>query len=741
MEGWLAAVVRALDREQDRWFLWVPVMLGCGIAAYLHLPREPLVAVTGSLLAMSLLLRVAGGGGTLAALTTAAVLAASLGFAFAQARTHLVSAPVLPSGIRPLQVTGWVELAEPRQGRGQRIILRVHAIDGLRQDQLPRRVRISTRGADLALHAGDGVAVTARLSPPSAPAEPGAYDPRRLAYFQGIGGFGFATAPLQRVEIGVGAPADVRLRATFNRLRERIGARITSVLPGETGSIAVALITGERGGITEATNSAYRDSGLIHVLSISGLHMTIMAGAMFFVVRLLLSLVPPIALRFNIKKWAAVAGGAGALGYLLISGAALPTIRSFVMIVFMFLAILMDRPALALRNVALAALVILAFQPESVVDVSFQMSFAAVVALIAGYEAWRDSRARVGEAAPPVPLAYPLAFLAGIVASTLIASAAVAPFGIYHFHQSQQYAVLANLIAIPICNIVIMPAALAVLVAMPAGLDAWPLALMGIGIDAMTWCAYAVAALPGAVIRIAAIPTAAFALLVLGGLWLLLWRTTLRLAGLIAILAGIALAPFGTRPDVLIAEDGRLVAVRGADGRRTAAPGGGNAYTLARWVERDGDTPAASGRGTGATQSASPFACDGWGCIVWVKGRLVALSRQPAALADDCRAADVLVIQGARLPHCKAGAAVIGSDTLREHGAHAISFSSAGMVVETVRRPGDERPWTRPTPPGEDAKPRTRTPTRRAPSRPIVATERAQPLEIGDDNADDTDPP
>ena len=169
---------------------------------------------------------------------------------------------------------------------------------------------------------------------------------------------------------------------------------MTSVLPGETGAIAVALITGERGGITAATNAAYRDSGLIHILSISGLHMTIMAGAMFFTARFLLSLFPALVLRFDIRKWAAVAGALGALGYLLISGASPPAVRSFLMVLIMFMAILLDRPALALRNVALAALVMLVVTPESLIDVGFQMSFAAVVALIAGYEAWRDYRAR-----------------------------------------------------------------------------------------------------------------------------------------------------------------------------------------------------------------------------------------------------------------------------------------------------------------------------------------------------------
>ena len=286
------------------------------------------------------------------------------------------------------------------------------------------------------------------------------------------------------------------------------------VLPGETGEIALALVTGERGGISAATNNAFKNSGLFHILSISGLHMVITAGAVFYSVRLLLAAIPLLALTLPIKKIAAVVGILSALAYLATSGGAFATVRAALMIVIIFGAVLIDRPALALRNVASAAFLILALYPESLLDAGFQMSFAAVTALIASHEI--VSRL-LGRGSQPHPVLSIVKFFGEIIASTLIASAAVAPFAAYNFHQSQQYAVLANMIAIPICNIIVMPAALVAFVLMPFGLEILDLKPMGWGIEAMTWCANAVGSLPGAVGHIREIPAIAFELMLAGG--------------------------------------------------------------------------------------------------------------------------------------------------------------------------------------------------------------------------------
>ncbi|MFN3743325.1 MAG: ComEC/Rec2 family competence protein [Hyphomicrobiaceae bacterium] len=693
MRQLFTAAMGALEREQDRWFLWAPVLLGCGIAAYFALTFEPAPLATAGALAAAAIVRWRWREGSLAAVVGGALFAAVLGFALAQGRAHMTAAPVISAERSAYVVTGWIELIEPREEGGARITIRVHEMAGLGATRQPIRIRVRTRAAVPPLKAGDAISVRAVLSPPAGPSLPGGYDFARLAWFQRLGGVGYALSAPQHAHIGVPMPWDLRLRAAFNRLRQTIATRITAVLPGERGAIAVALITGERGGISAATNAAFRDSGLVHILSISGLHMAIMAGAMFFSARFVLALFPAIALRFDIRKWAAVAGALGALGYLAISGASPPAVRSFLMVLIMFTAILLDRPALALRNVALAALAMLVVMPESLIDAGFQMSFAAVVALIAGYEAWRDRR---DPTARPPETGWiwrgPLIFLSGIVASTLIASLAVAPFGIYHFHQSQQYAILANLLAVPAVNTLIMPAALATLLMLPFGLETAPLQIMGLGIWLMSAVAHWVAALPGSVIRVAAIPTASFALIIMGGTWLLLWRTAMRAWGVLAIAAGVALAPFGPRPDMLVGRSAALIAVRGEDGRLAALAGRSDRFDLGRWLEWDGDGRSPE---TAADPAApgSIFTCDGSGCVARVRTRRLAVPRHPSALRDDCARADILVLRHDRPRGC-AAALLIDAAALRREGTHALTFRGSRIIVSTVAEAQGRRLWT-----------------------------------------------
>jgi competence protein ComEC len=279
-------------------------------------------------------------------------------------------------------------------------------------------------------------------------------------------------------------------------------------------------------------------------------------------------------------------------------------------------------------------------------------------------------------------------FFGGIVTSTLVAGVAVAPFGIYHFHNTQQFAVLANLAAIPICNLVVMPAALAALVAMPVGLESAPLWVMGQGIEAMVWCAQVVAALPGAVGRVPAMPTYAFVLIVAGGLWGALWGTRWRVLGVVPMALGIMLAPTGSRPDVLIGRGASLVAVRGADGKLSALAGRGSTFELARWLEHDGDGRAAAEVGKGAA-----FRCDGQGCTAIVKGLRLAVAASPSALRDDCASAAVVVVKFARPAGCNSPGVVIDPTDLTARGAHALTIADGRVRLETVADARGQRPW------------------------------------------------
>ncbi|MGL4395990.1 MAG: ComEC/Rec2 family competence protein [Hyphomicrobium sp.] len=717
------ALQAAIDVERGRFLLWAPLVFGAGILAYFSLANEPSGTAAAALVASLVAIRVALRQTTYAAIVASIMLVAALGFAGAKLRVETVRAPVLEKPMRQVALTGIVERVEPGAKRGARLTIAVEtfaARDGRAALIAPHRVRVRVLSQPTAIVPGDRVTLSATLAPPATPAYPGGFDFARTAWFERIGAVGYAIKPATIIGRGVDPSFSASWRRRIASVRHAISERIRAALPGEVGAIATALITGERGGITDATNEAFKNSGLFHILSISGLHMVVMAGAVFQLVRLLLALSPAIALNYEIKKWAAVAGLVGAGAYLAISGGAFATVRSAIMIAIMFMAILLDRPALALRNVALAALVILVLFPESLFDAGFQMSFAAVTALVAVYE---EVRRRFGQRGERHVILKTAMFFGGIVLSTLIASAAVAPFAAYHFHQSQQYAVIANLLAIPVCNFIVMPAALLALLLMPFGLEALALYPMGLGIEAMRWCANLVAQLPGAVGHLPAMPTVAFALMVIGGLWLALVRQQVRVFGIAAIIAGLALAPTLRRPDILVARSGALVAVRGADGNLSALPEHGGRYELQKWLEHDGDA-----RDVAVVEKSERFVCDGVGCIANVNGVTLAVARHAAAIADDCARADIVILAVPKAGVCAGRPrVVIDVFDIWDSGVHALYVTanardvSAGAAdggtgdggssavaghdavrsairIETVAAYRGDRPWSALTP-------------------------------------------
>jgi competence protein ComEC len=678
----------ALSAERARWFVWVPVIFGSGISLYFHLRSEPSLAFALALPVLALALMVFVRGSFWLSALTSLLIVASLGFAAAKVRTEWVRSSILPTKMRAADVRGQVTLVEPK-GKGHRLTLRVSAIAGLDPADLPHLVRIWSRRGGAGLVPGDFIRIRASLSPPFAPALPGGYDFGRAAWYARLGAVGYAIKAPERLAPLPGAAWSWRVSAIIERGRQAIGQRIRAVLPSETGGIANSLITGERGGISEETANAFRDSGLFHILSISGLHMVIMAGSVYGALRLCASAFPFLALGFAIKKWSAAIAVVAGFAYLLISGSSVATVRAFIMISIMLLAVMLDRPALAMRNVALAALAILTVMPESLLHVGFQMSFAAVISLISAYEAAR----RPWNGADYSGISHRVVFFfGGIVASTLIASLAVAPFAAYHFHRSQQYALLANLVAVPICNFVVMPAALLTLLSLPFGAEALPLVVMGWGVDVMAAVAHSVASLPGAVVTLSDLSTVTFGLLVFGGLWLALWRARWRYWGVAIAAGGLVLAPSVERPDILAGVRGTLVAARADDGRLMAVSRGRAPYELKRWLEHDGD-----GRPAKSVVAARGFACDGSGCTALSRSARVAVVRHPSAFSDDCRFARVLV---ARIPvpaDCVGPEILIGPRALARKGTHAIYFDDlATPKVVTVADVRGLRPWSQP---------------------------------------------
>jgi competence protein ComEC len=696
--AWPAACASAFRRgwneEHDRRPLWLPVGLAAGIAIYFALPAEPNLTLGVATGLFGIVLGAAAAAqrerpDMRAGLAMAA--AVLIGFAAAKLRTDRVAAPVLAHRTGPVHFDARIVSADAH-GERTRLLLDVPRIRRLAHDATPRRVRISVRMTPETLVPGTWVSVLAVLMPPPEPSSPGGYDFARWAYYQGIGAVGYAYGRPKPIAAPRPDGFWESLAARVERLRDRMTRRIRAVIPGARGAIAAALVTGKRGGIDESDQAAFRDSGLAHVLSISGLHLALAGGFFFWLVRALLALFPAIALHYPIKKWAAVAALAAAGAYLLISGCGAPAVRSYIMLSVMFAAVLFDRPALTMRSVALAAAIILLWKPESLVQPGFEMSFAAVTGLIALAEWETRRRARNADLHTAAgPLGRARRYVAGIALASIVAGLATAPFAIFHFDRASQYGLLANVLAMPVVGLVIMPSATAAMLLMPFGLDRYPLLVMGRGVGTMQAIAQWVAGLPGATRMVAVWPEVALLLVVAGGLWIALWRGPWRWFGAAPIVLGLIAAQFATAPDVLIAKNGRDVAVRLADGRLALLRAPKDDYAAASWLKRDGDARAPE------TVIATPrdgVRCDADGCVARLpSGFVLASALRFDALREDCTNADIVVSAVPTRHVCRGPSLVIDRFDVARGGAMAIRLGET-WDVETVKDARGHRPWS-----------------------------------------------
>ncbi|MEO7053463.1 MAG: ComEC/Rec2 family competence protein, partial [Rhizomicrobium sp.] len=569
----------ALD-ERHRWPLWLPVALGGGTALYFAAPAEPPLWLGWA--AAGLFLAFVSAGFASTGVWVRAVLgglaALTLGFAVAKLQEARAAAPVLP---RPMvsHLTGRV-VALDWGSKGQRVI-----IDQVRSGRLPdppARARILIQKDADRLRVGQGIGLTAQLMPPPGPAAPGDNDFGRAAFFARIGATGFSYGAPQTVPLAHPAGAWDRLMELVEGMRASMTARIRGQLPKSEGAIVTAIITGERGGIDPEDEAALRDAGLAHVLAIAGLHMALVGAGLFWLVRAVLAAIPAVALAYPIKKWAAAAAIAGAGFYIVISGASSSATRAFVMLAMMLLAILLDRPALSMRSLGLAAAILLLARPVAITEPGFQMSFAAVASLVAVAE-WEQRRTRL------VPRGWLYRHVRGIALTSLVASFATLPFAMYYFGRATHYAVLGNLLAMPVMGLVTMPSAALSVAAMPFGLEHAPLRLMAWSIEMMLGLGRFVSGLPGAVTVTPAFPLSALVSIALGGLWILLWRRHWRWWGLLPVVAGIVMAVSAPRPDMMIASDARTIALRGPDGLFHFPRAPKDRFAAARWLLRDGD--------------------------------------------------------------------------------------------------------------------------------------------------------
>lgn len=665
---------------------WVPVAFGTGIAFYFAANHEPVLMVAAvvavTLCATAFLLR-------RHKVFPVAVMIAALaaGFAVATWKTQRIGHGVLARPMFSVALTGFVETRDIRE-RTDRFVLRVATMESARGAIKLERVRLSVKKGT-APAVGSFVELKARLMPPLAPLRPGSYDFGRDMFFSGIGASGFAMGTIKTAEPPESGGVRLRYSAFMQGLRDAIDARIATTLEGDKRAIATALLTGRRDAISTPVNDAMFISGLGHVLSISGYHMAVVAGVVFFAVRALLALFPALTAGFAIKKWSAAAALAASAFYLLLSGAEVATQRSFFMTAVVLIAVMVDRRAITFRTLAVAALIVLSIAPEALVHPSFQMSFAATLGLVALVQIGMPRMF----ASPDHSATARVALWGGrevmtLLLASLVAGLATTPYAAFHFHRVTPYGVLANLAAMPVVSALVMPAGLLGLVAMPFGFDGVFWALMGVGIDWMIAVTQWVAGLPGAVGRMAAFGIGPLIAASTGIILLGLLRTPLRWSGAVVLLVAVVWAMRAPQPDILISADGRNVGVRGQDGRLHLMRAAKDAFLVKEWLAADADA-----RTTTDASLGEGVSCDETGCVTQsAGGAFVALTLRPEALGDDCERASLIVTARAAPAAC--AASVIDMERLRRQGALALRRSRDGFDIDAVKPKAIDRPWS-----------------------------------------------
>ncbi len=651
--------------------LFLPACMATGVVAYFAQGQEP-PARLGALMAAILL--PASLAARLWPWARAALLAggfAACGFASAQwAGARAPPWTALPRGA--VMVSGVVTMLETLP-EGRRVVIGSPALDD--GPALPRALRVRLQARDTAvLGPGDRIRVRALLRVPAPPAYPGAWDTQRDAYFAGLAGYGFAIGPATVLAAARGSG--------WQAVRAGIAARVVAALPGPRGAIAATLLTGMGAAIPAADRSAFQDSGLAHLLAVAGLHIGIVMGLAFAAVRFALTRSEHAALFWPVKQIAAVAALAVGLGYLALTGAHVPILRSFIMASLVTLAVITGRRAVSMRALALAAVVLMAAAPELVMGVSFQMSFAAVLALVAGWEALTLVMVRLREAGRWHGLAR---HVVALVVTSALAGTASLPVAAYHFGSATTYYVPANLLAVPLTAFWVMPWGLAALALMPLGLHGLALAPMGWGIGLLLAIAHGVAAWPAARLAVPQLPPAALVGFMAGLIWLCVWRTRLRLAGLGIMAAGLAAAVLAPVPDLVVSPDARLIAARV----------GGHVYVAAsRGTSRfDKETP---GRVWGAAATLAfpasgeaengALRCSEDWCRVTARGQVAVVAR-----ADDAPCDGAAVIVSSLAMPCSGP--VVDRGTVARKGATSVRLTAAGPVIRTDADERGVRPW------------------------------------------------
>ena len=680
-----SAVENALEAQRDQLPLLVPVGLGAGIIGWQFGGDAALLATLCAAAGLALLSVAMGLHYRFSRMLIWTAILLSVGFLAIAGKSNLVAGAALQ---RPkiLIFNAHVESVQDVSARGMvRYVLKTggHA-------DLPPLVRVNVpkdkHSTDI--EPGATIQLKARLMPPAGPALPNSYDFSRQAWFLGIGATGSALSPPILITKSPGSTN------FWSVSRESLAEHIRTSMPRESGAVGAALLVGTRGAISEPDAEALRNSGMAHLLSVSGLHVTAVVGGAFILISRILALFPWLALRIRVPIAAAAGAAAIAVGYTLLTGAEVPTVRACIAALLILVALAMGREPLSLRLLAAGASIVLLFWPEALAGPSFQLSFAAVATIILLHDSQLMQRltARREETLPLKCGRFVFSLLATGVAIELI----LAPIALFHFHKSGLYGALANIVAIPLTTFFVMPLQILALIfdQIGAGSPFWWLA--GQGVAVIMLMAYGVSDAPGSVLMLPSMPIWAFGSTVIGGLWLAIIKGRSRLIGVLPVFAGVLSMAVAPRPDLLITGDGRHVAIVDDDGQLVLLRPGAGEYAVSMLSENAAikTVPKAIDEWDGAKCSADicSFAIKSegriWSIMATRSGYLVPAMEFAAA----CKRADIVISERYLPWSCKPRWFKADRDFLEQNGGLAVYFEDA--FVDSVARTTKHYPWS-----------------------------------------------
>ncbi|WP_273687303.1 ComEC/Rec2 family competence protein [Ketogulonicigenium vulgare] len=668
------ALGRVIDEQRGALLPWIPVLLGAGMAIWLALRVEPgpvvYAAVLLALVAAACLRNVVG----------AAVVLLALGFLLAALRGYALEAPVLARDYYG-PVMGRIVAVDANQAGAMRLTLDHVVLNRVSPDQTPAQVRVSLTGAQGFFDQTPGTVVmmTARLTPPNGPVEPGGFDFRRYAWFEQLGAVGNTANPV------VNAMPAAAQDLFIDRLRMRMSGAIRDHIAGDAGGFVAAVLTGDRQGLSPEVNQWMRDTSLYHLVSISGVHMALLAAFVFALVRGAVALVPPIALRVSSKKVAALVALPVAAFYLALAGRDIATERAFITVAISLIAVLLDRRAISLNTVAIAATLVLLLRPEAVLNAGFQMSFAAVVGLVVMFDMLRAARARW----PGSQRFRALGWLLLPMGVSLVAGLATGPYAAASFNRIAHYSLPANMLAEPAMSFLVMPAGILALILWPVGLGPAALWVAEQGTRWILWVAEVIAAWPYAVSAAVTPQPAVMPLLTLGAIWIVLWRGWGRWLGAPVVVLALTLWGATQRPALLISSDGAAVAVLGPEGRVFSKPRGAG-YAASNWLLSDGEMVAQA-----EAFERPGFTGQDGRMEAQIGGQRILHLTTAAAVraAADCGGADIVIAAHDLSPIT--GCRVFDRRALRDSGAVAGWPTAQGLRLESVAESSGQRLWIR----------------------------------------------